>query len=206
MLKHTKSGAQISKTALKTHPLVVAEVIKRAYNMCGEFADLESKHIDMIVEFYNTCKNGAVLNLPHGVVCEKRDGLLLYKLQAENIDECKFVLGDNVLPNGKTIVVSRITDFEFQDGKYYVDDDRLPSNLVWRTRRPGDVFGKLGSGKKKLNDYFTDKKIALPMRDKIILLASGSNILLVVGYDIAESVKVDHKTGLVLEIDCTQIM
>ena len=64
------------------------------------------------------------------------------------------------------------------------------------------MFCKLGSrGKKKLNDYFTDKKLSLIERNNAIVLASGNDILLVLGYDISEYVKIDDQTIDIIKVE-----
>ena len=84
--------------------------------------------------------------------------------------------------------------------KKYLDYDKIPQDAIFRTRREGDKFKKLGSGTKKLNDYFTDKKIPLKDGDKIIVLASKNRILMVLNYDISEDLKIDSFTQKIISI------
>ncbi len=50
--------------------------------------------------------------------------------------------------------------------------------LVFRFRRPGDKIRLRGmTGRKKLQDYFVDRKIPRHLRDQVLLLADGNNIL-----------------------------
>lgn len=65
-------------------------------------------------------------------------------------------------------------------------------NAVLRTRRDGDRIRPLGCGEKLLSDYFTDRKIDRPLRDFVPLIASGSNILWVVGCGISEDAALDR--------------
>ena len=62
----------------------------------------------------------------------------------------------------------------------------LPADLlrdcVLRTRRPGDVIRPFGSsGTQSLQDYFVNRKLDAPFRDRVPLLARGSQVLLVCG-------------------------
>ena len=207
-LTKTKQYVAVNIKAFAQHPLVIAKVIKMAYNMCGQWADLESKHVLMVTEFVNQCKNGATCNLPHGIVAELRqDKVLFYGKTQQTGKNCVFCLGNNNLPNGTTVKICKMdNNFEFGDGNFYVDYLKIPQNAVWRTRKDGDVFNKLGSrGKKKLNDYFTDKKLSLQERNNTILLASGNNVLLVLGYDVSESIKIDSSTQEIIKIDYVNI-
>lgn len=202
-----KNIVKIYKQVFLEHSCILAKAIKTAYNLCGEYADLESKHYQIIKNLYLQCKNGTTCNLAHSIVCEKRDDyLLMYKQSHKISNDAIFKLGENLLPNNKTIFVKKVDDCEFVDGKYYIDYHKVGPNSVWRTRKENDTFAKLGSGKKKLNDYFTDKKIPAAMRDNIILLADGNKILLVLGYDISDNVKVKDDTLQILEVDYSNLV
>ncbi len=195
----------LSRDAFEKNKIIIAKAIKQAYNMCGEYADLESRHIDILIEFEKTCKNGAKQNLPHNIVAELRQNdVIFYKNTQVIYENCDFCLQNTMLSNGDIVKIRKIDDLEgFQAGKFYLDYHKIPANAVWRTRREGDMFQKIGSkGKKKLNDYFTDKKIPFANRNGIMLLANGSTILLVLGYDISENVKIDSDTLDIVEIEC----
>ena len=55
-------------------------------------------------------------------------------------------------------------------------------------------------GKKKLKDYLIDEKIPRLERDHLMLLASGQEILWIVGKRISEAYKITESTKRVLEI------
>ena len=86
----------------------------------------------------------------------------------------------------------------------WLDYDRIKNGLVLRTRKPGDylIINRSG-GRKKLKDYMIDAKIPREERDRILLLASGSQIFWVVGYRISESCKVTEETRQVMRIQIT---
>lgn len=54
--------------------------------------------------------------------------------------------------------------------------------LQIRTRRADDVFRVEDGVHKKLNKFFTDKKLDSSMRDKVLLLCDGNEVLCVFGY------------------------
>ncbi len=66
--------------------------------------------------------------------------------------------------------------------KLFLDWDalyRLDENLVFRFRQAGDRIQPKGmKGHKKLQDFFTDRKIPKHLRDTILLLASGGEIII----------------------------
>jgi len=63
--------------------------------------------------------------------------------------------------------------------------------LCFRTRRPGDVLVVRQDGsRKKLSDYLIDEKIPSSLRDRVVLLAIGSEVLWVAGMRISERARV----------------
>lgn len=65
----------------------------------------------------------------------------------------------------------------------YVDKDVLCFPLTLRKWREGDSFYPFGmKGKKKLSDYFQDKKLTLPEKEETWLLCSGDKIVWVVNH------------------------
>ncbi len=72
---------------------------------------------------------------------------------------------------------------------------------VFRNRRPGDRFRPIGmKGRKKLQDYFTDRKIPRQNRDSVILLAEGNEIFLA-GGEVSGQCAVTEKTRRILVIE-----
>ena len=83
---------------------------------------------------------------------------------------------------------------------FYIDAGKLPEGAKIRTRRNGDKFAKLGGGTKKLNDYFTDKKIPQAERDELPLIAKGNEIYAIYGVAVSEKVKADETTERLIKI------
>lgn len=73
----------------------------------------------------------------------------------------------------------------------YVNLD-FSSKIVLRTRKDGDVFSPFGlkGHKLKLKDYLINEKIPRQKRDNLLLLACGSEVLCILGYQISSKAKV----------------
>ena len=56
----------------------------------------------------------------------------------------------------------------------------VPENCVIRTRMTGDWL-RLPGGRRKLQDFFTDRKVDAPFRDRIPLLCRGSEVRAIAG-------------------------
>jgi tRNA(Ile)-lysidine synthase len=83
-----------------------------------------------------------------------------------------------------------------------VDRDRLELPLSIRPIRPGDRFTPLGMrGRKKVGDYLTDRKLPVVWRDEVLAVCDQQGIVWLVGWDIADRMKIDEATTEVVTIE-----
>lgn len=82
------------------------------------------------------------------------------------------------------------------------DLSKLTFPLVVRRWQHGDYFYPLGMrGKKKLSDYFTNKKISLPEKETTWLVCSGNDIIWVVNHRTDNRYSITKSTREVLQIE-----
>ena len=203
-LKEGKNEIKILQEADEKPIALKIRLIKKAFEKIGVFADIEQKHLKSILELFKL-KSGASVSLPCSLYGVKvYDGVIISKKKIkEKQSEIPFSLGEVDFKGFGKIYALNITDKqdpEFGDGNHYLDYAKIPFSAVWRTRKDGDLFTKFGSGTKKLNDYFTDKKVERTLRDQIPVLAVGNKILAVAGMDISENVKITSKTEQIIKI------
>ena len=204
----SKEGVTIKASAFDAEPLVVREYIKQAFNHLQVFSDIEQKHYELICDLNKKDVNKEI-SLPHNVVARKTyEGIKLEKAKKRTIQnaEFEFALGELDFFGEGTIFAKIVSSDEvvYEQGVIYADYNKISSGAVWRTRRSNDKFAKLGTGTKKLNDYFTDKKIDISKRDQIPVLAKGNTIYVVAGYDVGENVKIDGTTDQIVKIEFSQ--
>jgi tRNA(Ile)-lysidine synthase len=79
--------------------------------------------------------------------------------------------------------------------------------LAVRNRRPGDLFRPPGlGGRKKLQDYFVDRKIDVAVRDRVPIVVDGTDrIVWVAGYGIDEAFRVTAASQSVLLLRLRQV-
>ncbi len=75
-----------------------------------------------------------------------------------------------------------------------VDLDAFPKGCTVRNRREGDFMTPYGSHRKTLKKFLTEKKISARLGRKLKVIANGSEILVVVGVEISDKVKVTENT------------
>lgn len=76
-----------------------------------------------------------------------------------------------------------------------LDFDKLEFPLEIRKWQKGDIFSPFGmKGKKKLSDFFIDKKLSISEKEDTWLLTSKKKIVWVIGHRIDENFKITDKT------------
>ncbi|MEA3451758.1 MAG: tRNA lysidine(34) synthetase TilS [Bacteroidota bacterium] len=72
------------------------------------------------------------------------------------------------------------------------------SSIKWKK---GDYFYPLGmKGKKKISDFFTDKKFSSKDKNKVWILESQGEIVWIINFRIDERYKVNQNTKKIFEI------
>ncbi len=82
-----------------------------------------------------------------------------------------------------------------------LDFDKLTFPLTLRKWNHADYFHPFGmNGKKKLSDFFTDKKFSKFQKEDIWLLTSADNIIWIIGYRTDNRYRITKKTTRILKI------
>ncbi|MGZ4048106.1 MAG: tRNA lysidine(34) synthetase TilS, partial [Bacteroidia bacterium] len=117
---------------------------------------------------------------------EEKKSFLIEKNKKEAvIDNLKLRL-KKAPPNYELQVTNKIAQLDF---------DKLEFPLEVRKWEKGDFFYPLGmKGKKKLSDFFIDKKLSLIEKENIYLLTSKGKIVWIIGLRIDERFKITEKT------------
>ena len=174
------------------------------------------RHIEVLRHLLTEAESGKRATFPGGWRAERqRSGVLLWNLRhlpsrsrirtlpvPGHIDmpELALRLTAEVLARAPTCLAT-------ESDVAYMDLQRLKFPLAVRCRQPGDRVYPLGApGSKKLKDFFIDKKIPKAQRDMIPLVTSGSEIVWVVGYGLAEPCKVHPHTQQVVRLSCERDM
>ncbi len=191
----------------KAHPAIAVRAIRLACGRLGVTEDIEYAHIESVLRLARTNRTGSVAGLSRNLCARVEYGALIIGFKGRETNysfERRFDIRDrNVLPDGDYIECFELNCYDAFNGDAYsecFDMDKLPSAITLRTRRHGDVIRPLGSGKKKLKDYFIDKKLTREERDRTPLLADGENIIWIIGRVISNDYRVDENTARIVNM------
>ncbi|OQA74046.1 MAG: tRNA(Ile)-lysidine synthase [Firmicutes bacterium ADurb.Bin248] len=198
-----REGGYDRAQLLALPPPIRTRAVRLALAAIGADVDVERTHVEKACELL-AAKTGARLDLP-GARVRTSYGLVFFgkpgKPAPREFESKLAIPGDTAAPEG--VFRAEITPDTAVTADPYVacfDLDRLPPDVVARRRRAGDRFFPLGApGSRKLKECFIDRKVPREARDAP-LLASGSDVLFVPGFRIAESVKVIGETTRVLRV------
>ena len=181
------------------HPAVTKRAIILCMKKCGICKDYEKAHVDAV---YALTKNeaGSEVTLPNNVTAVKSYNEIIFYTDnpQKPLTIIPYTEGEIALPYNR-VIIKKVETANYESGINYFDGNKIPKNAVIRYRQDGDVFTKFGGGAKKLKDYFIDKKIPVRERDFIPLIAYNNEVLVVLGVEISETVKITSDTEYIIK-------
>jgi tRNA(Ile)-lysidine synthase len=136
-----------------------------------------------------------------------RDKLILRQREQNTLEEKLFFETDEcVLWGESTVILKRespaaVSDYE--TGLAYIDAELLQFPLKVRSWKKGDSFYPLGmKGKKKLSDFFVNKKVPLNYKHLIPIIENGNgDIIWIAGYQTDNRYKITSGTKKVIILE-----
>ncbi|MCQ2507844.1 MAG: tRNA lysidine(34) synthetase TilS [Dorea sp.] len=182
-------------------PYVLFEVLSRA---AGRKKDLESVHIRLLGDLMKR-QVGRKLQLPYHVVAVRtyegielfvpKEGRIMEELTLKEAED-RGLICVRILENGPDL-----PPFPKQSCTKRFDYDIVKNTVMIRHRKPGDYLTiNLDGGTQRLKQYFINEKIPQKNRDKIWLLADGSQIMWIKGYRHSMQYQVTMETKRILEV------
>ena len=173
------TGEILTDFAKTLHPSLLFRLIQIYYKeQTGDVQNLSVSYIKSIVSLMENGQTGQKIDLPKNFEAYISYGKLI-------IDEKAGELGFEYelmpeIPLFIPEINKIITLKKDESGKIALPDT---DGLTVRTKKDGDFFYPVGmQGKKKISDYFTDKKIPKKQRFKIPILTKHSEIVSVLTY------------------------
>ncbi|MCH5155293.1 MAG: tRNA lysidine(34) synthetase TilS [Clostridiales bacterium] len=183
-ITHDGGAVLLSERAL--HGALAARYVRRALESFS-LIDITREQTERVVELAHM-RTGAVVELTGGVEAAREYGCVAVYVPRQKYDgEVTVNMGANFI-DGLAVDIACDDISPDKAAGRAVDLDKI-SGAVLRFRRDGDMFTPFGGGQKKLKQYFIDNKIPKRKRDRIPLVCKGSEVLVIVGMQISDSVK-----------------
>jgi tRNA(Ile)-lysidine synthase len=191
------------------HPALQSRALRMLLKQAGLDRDVEQVNIEDVAALLQDGKTGSRVDLDRGFVALREADVLVIAPHLPQAAVYEPMLlnipGETTAAGG--VFICELLKAVPEDYKspprhvQYVDFDAFPKDAVARGRQPGDRFFPLGApGSRKLKEYLIDKKLSRWGRDAIPLVASGSDVLWVVGQAISDRVRITETTQRVLKI------
>jgi len=174
------------------------------FELIREFG-FQTEQIDGIIESL-TKESGRQFFSDNYRLVKDREYLLIspYQLRPDKhtyIDEdCQKITSPIQLSFEK---IERTADFRFSTHPHLIDLDleKLVFPLMLRHWQEGEYFQPLGmTGLKKLSDFFIDEKYPIPEKENAWILASGNQLVWLVGKRLDDRFKITSETRRILRI------
>ena len=200
LTKKCGDSVVLLKEASGEQPIILSRLIFKALDEINARVDIEEKHIKEIGKLFGM-QVGKRIVLPNSVDAVRvHDGILFERQYVEVFNPIPFRVDSEIVSKVGTIVVRRAVRAKLKSDDLYIDLDEIPNDAVWRHIENGDKFTKFSGGTKTLIKFLTDKKMDVSRRQKMLVLASGDEILVVPGVEISNKVKITDKTKNILSI------
>jgi tRNA(Ile)-lysidine synthase len=207
-----KDGAAVFDAADLSEPAPAKAAFQSAARALGAVKDIERTHLEALYKL-SRAENGKSLDLPYGLSAHKEYRHLVIN-KAEESQKTEIAAPKTAegwqalfLPSSLGMVSFEVKECSSGEAapilggeKLVIDFAKIPEGAVLRNRREGDYFHKFGGGKVSLSDYLIDKKIPKRLRDRLILLGMGSEVLFIAGVEISDKVKTEGDTRAVLVV------
>ena len=189
--------------------ILLRRVLRRAVDETKGLRGTSFANIDDIMDLIKSGKSGDRIYLPHGVRVIKGYATLVLT-SALPIRLSTYTLdgpGDPVIAETSAVIRCELINGAGEDigddrRIAFINGDKVAFPLTIRPRKPGDFFYPSGFGKrKKIQDYFVDKKIPRDERDAVPLLAFKDDIIWVVGSRTDERYRVEKETERILKFE-----
>lgn len=175
--------------------------------LSGSLANLTEEHFIKLLELFEM-QTGKEIHLPYQVtVVRTYEGIRMFFREETVQTEPVEITGEGTYEFGG--VTFKVSIEPWDEGKIFpiknytkcFDYDKISGNIFLRTRESGDYLEiNKDRGRKSLQDYLVNEKVAKEERNKVMLLADKNHILWVVGKRISEYYKVTKETKKVLKV------
>ena len=185
-----KGGLLLPNEAFLQHIAVVKKSIGDTVKQLGITRDMEAANFRDVIKLYDG-EVGKKLSLPFGIEARREwEGVSFMRPILEKASEMPFEIAGKYDFFGTLYEFSAIKGIE----KGCFDAAKIPCGAVVRLPKKGDRFRRYKGKDKALGDYYTDVKYPTRLREMTPVLAAGDRVLLIMGGEVSDELKVDQNS------------
>lgn len=171
-------------------------ILSSMEKICGRRKDITRAHIEQVIQLAHM-ETGKRVDLPYGMEAIRYYDRIYIRSTTEETG-MREELGHIEL---REIPIEELDGISKKEYTKMIDCDKIVTALCLRYAEPDDYIVVRGDGsRKRLSRLFTDIKIPREERDRVPVVADGSEIVWVVGRRLSERYKIDSTTKRVMEI------
>lgn len=199
-----------NKLLTDLHPALSARVLRKAIEAIkGNIANIETRHMILLLDMAKQNSTGSAVNLPDGVTALVQFGKTVVRNDAkkQNYEYLLPVPGKIFIKEKGVYVTSglckEVEKSSPAETVHYFSANSCKDGFTIRNRRNGDIIRPWkGRGTAKLKKYFIDRKIPRHIRDNLMLIACGENVAYVEGMEYGKDyMPIEGETAVKVEIE-----
>lgn len=193
----------VSKLDLEA-PIIQKYVVYNALiKAAGASRDICSSHVFEVLKLAGT-QPGKSVALPYSLTARRRYNDIIISGAVQPVPDGLWysrsgwyaIDGGLITQSCDEINEEMLSIFTENDYTKCIDYDKIKVGLVLRTRQEGDYICVYGDGrKKKLKNYLIEQKVPSEYRERVLLVADGSEIVWIVGFRLSERYRVCNASG-----------
>ncbi len=168
----------------KLHRSIRQRVLSLALKRVGLWEDLTFAHFQQCEEIVFHNSPSASVDLPKGCCVAKNYDDVKVFARREEKETKRLAVKEMTMEVYESLRLPKDSHGAFDGDKIKeVYGEDFAEHLVLGSRSPGDTISLGGGKRKKIQDYFVDRKIPKDIRDRIPLVKIGSDVLWVLPYE-----------------------
>lgn len=208
ILEHSQDMLRLDINVLKgLHPAYQKRLIWQAFYHLTGYTDWSLADVERVQEILEVQGSSLVLHLQRGVKVNRVYRELLFSYGLPDYPPFCYALkvpGEVYIKEiGQRITISMRERYQERPGRDIIclDANKITKPLFIRSRQEGDyIHLPSGKGRKKIKKLFIDLKIPRWERNQIPLVAAGSEVYAILGYQVSPQAKVTRNTSNILVI------
>jgi tRNA(Ile)-lysidine synthase len=170
---------------------------------------INNSQLKDLIKVINGKTGSKIFTETHRIIKNRKEIIVAQEEKKNETSYCIVTISDlkNVPGIEKAEYVKITSKFEILKDAFVacIDSEKLLFPLIIRKWKAGDYFYPIGMNqRKKLSDYFIDKKYSIPDKENKLVIESGGKIVWIIGDRLDNRFKITTSTkkALIIKVSC----